>query len=138
MGSWFLWGKVDSHGHGSPHFWRNCWSLAKNEIKTLFNLFIAFLIWQSKTPPMREVWWPLMPTKVSFFAWESVWEKILMSNQLNKWGWSLANWCFLCKKDKECTDYILIHYRMACNLWYLVWLCSLFRGCFLCWLKIYY
>lgn len=35
-------------------------------------------------------------------------------------GWRVPNRCYMCKKDEETSDHILLHYTKACNLWQLV------------------
>ena len=61
-----------------------------------------------------------MPTKVSFFAWEAYWGKVLTFDQLKKRGRSLANRCFLCGMEEESIDHILIQCSKARGLWELL------------------
>ena len=41
--------------------------------------------------PSCVVWNAWVPPKVSFFAWEATWGKVLTLDQLKRRGWSLAN-----------------------------------------------
>lgn len=58
--------------------------------------------------------------RVSFFAWEATWARILTLDYLKVRGWRIPNRCYMCKEDEETSDYILLHYTKACNLWQLV------------------
>ena len=61
-----------------------------------------------------------VPTKVSFFAWEASWGKVLTQDQLKRRGWILANRCFLCCDDEETINHVLIHCPKARVLWNLM------------------
>ena len=37
------------------------------------------------------------PMRVSLFAWEASWNRILTCDQLKRRGWNLPNRCYLCK-----------------------------------------
>ncbi|RVW66281.1 putative ribonuclease H protein [Vitis vinifera] len=41
--------------------------------------------------PNRRIWMDRVPTKVSFFAWEAAWGKILTLDKLQRRGWQLPN-----------------------------------------------
>ena len=58
-----------------------------------------------------------MPTKVSFFAWEASWGKVLTLDRLKQRGRSLANRCFLCGEGEETVNHLLIHCSKAKILW---------------------
>ena len=67
--------------------------IGKFSIKALYTilelgcitLFLTCVIWNS---------WVL--SKVSFFAWEATWSKVLTLDHLKRRGWSLVNRYFLC------------------------------------------
>ena len=52
-----------------------------------------------------------------FFAWDTVWGKILTVDTLMKRGWSMVNRCSLCKESEELADHILIHCGKTRMLW---------------------
>ena len=54
---------------------------------------------------------------MSFFAWEASWGKVLTLDQIKKRGRALANRCFLCGKDEETIDHLLLHCPVARLLW---------------------
>ena len=51
--------------------------------------------------------------KLVFFAWEAVWGKVLILDQLQRRGWSLTNRCFLCLRHEESIDHLLLHCEMT-------------------------
>ena len=57
--------------------------------------------------PHNFIWNSWVPTKVSFFAWEASWDKVLTLDHLKK-GRALANKCFLCGEE-EMVDHLLVH-----------------------------
>ena len=61
-----------------------------------------------------------MPPKVTFFAWEASWGKVLILDQLQKMGHSLANRCFLCLSEVETVDHLLLHCAKTRVLWNLL------------------
>ena len=60
--------------------------------------------------PVVVIWNSWVPPKVNFFAWEATWSKVLTLDLLMRRGWSMENKCFLCHKQKESIDRMLIHY----------------------------
>ena len=67
--------------------------------------------------PHQLIWSNWVPTKMSFFAWEASWGKMLTLDQIKKQGRALANRCFLCGKDEETIDHLLLHCPVARLLW---------------------
>ena len=62
-----------------------------------------------KTAPCKLLWNNLVPPKVSFFAWEVWWEKILTTEHLKKRGFQLTSRCPLSGKAEENLNHLLIH-----------------------------
>ena len=81
--------------------------------------------------PLKIVWNPWIPSKVSFFTWEVCWGKSLTLDQLQKRGWTLANRCALCKAELETIDNILLHCDKARLLWQMGSPFLVFGGLFL-------
>ena len=75
--------------------------------------------------PIKLIWNNRIPSKISFFAWEVWWDKILTMEQLKKRGRHLSSRCPLCGKDEERLDHLLLHCPKAYNLWALIF--TIFR-----------
>ena len=67
--------------------------------------------------PNRRIWMDKVPTKVSFFAWEASWGKILTLDKLQRRGWQLPNRCFLCGCEEESANHIMLHCTVVKTLW---------------------
>ena len=71
------------------------------------------------------VWNPWVPMRVCFFAWETIWKKILTLDQQKRRGWYLPSRCYLCKSEKKVNklylpslsqgNYVVASY--LCSLW---------------------
>ena len=70
--------------------------------------------------PNRCIWMDKVPTKVSFFAGEASWGKILTLDRLQRRGWQLPNRCFLCGCEEENDNHILLHCIVVKTLWEIV------------------
>ncbi|RVX22446.1 Xylulose kinase [Vitis vinifera] len=69
--------------------------------------------------PNRRIWMDKVPTKVSFFAWEASWGKILTLDKLQRRGGSFLTGCFLCGCEEENANHILyivqwFHFNKNC------------------------
>ncbi|WJZ90143.1 hypothetical protein VitviT2T_009309 [Vitis vinifera] len=73
-------------------------------VKGAYNMLIGSTICVF---PNRCIWMDKVPTKVSFFAWEATWGKILTLDRLQRRGWQLPNRCFLCGCEEENVNHIL-------------------------------
>ncbi|OVA13907.1 Reverse transcriptase zinc-binding domain [Macleaya cordata] len=73
----------------------------------------------SSSFPVKVVWRPEPPFKVTFFVWAAVLHKIptLDSLQLQRRGFQFPNRCELCRRNSESTDHILVHCDMAYKVW---------------------
>ena len=66
--------------------------------------------------PSGSNWRASVPPKVTFFAREASWGKVLTLDQLQRRGHSLANKCFLCLSEVETVDHLL-HCAKTLVLW---------------------
>ena len=70
--------------------------------------------------PSKVIWNAWVPPKVGIFASEATWNKILTLDNVQKRGWAVAKRCYLCKKEEESTDHLLIHCDLTHDLWHFV------------------
>ena len=57
------------------------------------------------------------PMRVSLFAWEASWNRILTCDQLKRRGWNLPNRCYLCKQEEETNDHLFLVCIKVRMLW---------------------
>ena len=67
--------------------------------------------------PSKIIWNSCVQPKLSFFAWEASWGRVLTLDRLQKRGWVMENRCFLCHKSEETIDHLLIHYEKTREVW---------------------
>ena len=65
----------------------------------------------------KNIWMASVLSKVSFFAWEAAWGKVLTLDKLQRRGWHLPNRCFLCGCVEETIHHILLHCLAVRPLW---------------------
>ncbi|RVW38066.1 putative ribonuclease H protein [Vitis vinifera] len=106
---------------------RMMWKVTSNESFSVKSLYNDLSSRRAGLFPHGLIWNPSVPSKVSFFAWEAAWGKVLTMDQLKKRGWAVANRCFMCCEEEESIDHILIHCSKARALWDLLF--ALFGVC---------
>jgi hypothetical protein len=67
--------------------------------------------------PWKSVWRTQAPSRAAFFAWSAVLGKILTTENLRKRKIIIVDRCYLCKRDGETVDHLLLHCDMASTLW---------------------
>ena len=72
------------------------------------------------------IWRSWAPVRVSFFAREASWNRVLTTDQLKRRGWNMPNRCFLCKEEEETNDLLFLFCNKASMLWNLIF--SLFSA----------
>jgi hypothetical protein len=75
-------------------------------------LFNEFLLIKKKN-----IWRFKSPTRVAFFVWSAALGKILTHDNLRKMNVIVMEWCCLCKKSGESIDHLLLHWKIARDLW---------------------
>ncbi|RVX20110.1 putative ribonuclease H protein [Vitis vinifera] len=106
---------------------RMMWKVTSNGSFSVKSLYNDLSSRRAGLFPHGLIWNPSVPSKVSFFAWEASWGKVLTMDQLKKRGWAVANRCFMCCEEEESIDHILIHCSKARALWDLLF--ALFGVC---------
>ena len=83
--------------------------------------FYSSLSRDIKTPfPARTIWTPWVPIRASFFGWEAAWSRLLTTDRLKRFDWSIPNRCFLCKNQEETIDHLLLFCAKTILLWLLI------------------
>jgi hypothetical protein len=57
-----------------------------------------------------------VPLRVALFAWSAVLKKIPTMDNLRKMHVIVVDWCYMCKRDGESVNHLLLHYVGACAL----------------------
>ena len=71
----------------------------------------------SITFPWKSIWGVKAPHHVSFFVSTAAWGKILTTKPLGRRGFTIMDWCCLCKCDGESVDNLLLHCGEVFRLW---------------------
>lgn len=58
-----------------------------------------------------------MPSRVDFFVWSAALGNILTTDNLRKRRCVVLDWCYLCKKNGEFVDHLLLHCEVTRVLW---------------------
>ena len=70
--------------------------------------------------PSKIIWNSCVQPKISFFAWEASWQRVLTLDRLQKRGWALANRRFLCQTCEESINHLFLHCEKTREMWMLL------------------
>ena len=96
------------------------WMDSKDGVFSVKSLYRALQPVSLASFPSKIIWNSCMQPKLSFFAWEASWGRVLALDRLQKWGWALANRCFLCQTCEESIDHLLLHCEKTREVWMLL------------------
>ena len=82
----------------------------KSYYQSLSTLTQAFDSWKS-------IWKMKAPLRVAFLKWMATVGKILTLDNLRKRNVMVTEWCYMCKHCGESIDHILLHCKVATELW---------------------
>ncbi|RVX14661.1 hypothetical protein CK203_011960 [Vitis vinifera] len=99
---------------------RVSWVKSKDGVFSVKSLYKAMQPASSALFPSKIIWRSCAQPKISFFAWEASWGRVLTLDRLQKRGWVLANRCFLCQKCGESIDHLLLHCERTREVWTLL------------------
>ena len=68
----------------------------------------------------KMIWNAWAPSKIKFFAWLALQDRIWTADRLAKRGWPNCDLCPLCKRVQECGPHLLYKCRYTRRLWSLV------------------
>jgi hypothetical protein len=96
------------------------WTPSSNQKFTVKSYYTLLQSGEHSYFPWRSVWKVKVPPRVAFFLWTAALDRILMVDTLKKRGFTLGNWCCLCKMNEETTNHLLIHCEYTSALWQLI------------------
>ena len=96
------------------------WVESKDGVFSVKSLYTVLRPVSSTYFPSKIIWMSYTQPKISFFAWEASWGRVLTLDCLQKRDWALANRCFLCQKCGESIDHLLLHCERTRKLWTLL------------------
>ena len=99
---------------------RVSWVKSKDGVFSVKSLYKAMQLASLALFPSKIIWRSCAQPKISFFAWEASWGRVLTLDRLQKKGWVLANRCFLCQKCGESIDHLLLHCERTREVWTLL------------------
>jgi hypothetical protein len=63
------------------------------------------------------MWQTQAPSRAAFFSWSAALGKILIVDNLRKRHIIIVDKCFLCKRDGESVNHLLLHCDVASTMW---------------------
>ena len=95
------------------------WMDSKDGVFSVKSLYRALQPVSLTFFPSKIIWNSCVQPKLSFFAWEASWGRVLTLDRLQKRGCALANRCFLCQTSEESIDHLLLHCEKTREVWML-------------------
>jgi hypothetical protein len=80
------------------------------KVKSFFSFLVGF---EGRHFPWKRAWQTQAPSRVAFFAWTAALGKILTVDNLKKRKIIIVDRCYLCKRDGESVDHLLLHCDVA-------------------------
>lgn len=93
------------------------WNLTKHGRFTSKSFYIQMVGPTFRSFPSRGTWILGIPTKISFFIWMAVLDKIITLDHLQRRWWNLANRCVLCLREEESVDHLFVHCALPHRVW---------------------
>uniref|UniRef100_A0A2N9HQK9 Reverse transcriptase zinc-binding domain-containing protein n=1 Tax=Fagus sylvatica TaxID=28930 RepID=A0A2N9HQK9_FAGSY len=70
--------------------------------------------------PWKRVWNSKVPSRVAFFIWTVALGRILTTDNLRRRRILILDWCCMCQSDGESVNHLLLHCRVAQELWNMI------------------
>ena len=102
---------------GEDKIWWVPFSKENFDVRSFYNTLASK---EASHFPWKSIWRSKALSRVVFFTWMAVLEKILTFDNLKKMNLIVINRCYLCKSNGETIDHHLLHCEIACSLWYAI------------------
>lgn len=79
-----------------------------------FNIHSYYYVLRGSTSfifPWKGIWSVKAPRQDYFFVWTAAWGKILTVDNIRRRGYTLVDWCCICRSSREVVDHLLLHCR---------------------------
>jgi hypothetical protein len=93
------------------------WVPSKKGVFKVKSYFSSLAGGEGSRFPWKSVWRTQAPSRAAFFAWPAALGKILTADNLKKRKIVIVDRCYLCKRDGETVDHLLLHCDVASTLW---------------------
>jgi hypothetical protein len=70
--------------------------------------------------PWKRVWNSKVPSRVALFIWTAALGRILTTDNLRRRRILILDWCCMCQSDGESVNHLLLHCRVAQELWNMI------------------
>lgn len=89
----------------------------KFSVKSCYNLLQRQMGHWETDWPWKILWKTKAPVKVACFGWIATKGACLTQDNLQKRGFALSNRCYLCERDQETTNHLLLHCEISRQCW---------------------
>lgn len=83
------------------------WVPKKKGVFDIFSFYNALRGSYSVIFPWKGIWEAKVPRQVSFFVWTAAWGSILTSDNLRRRGFTIVDWCCMCRGSEEFVHHLL-------------------------------
>jgi hypothetical protein len=101
----------------SDHADKLRWVPSKKGVFKVKSYFSSLASGEGNRFSWKSVWKTQAPSRAAFFVWSATLEKILTADNLSKRKIIIVDRCYLCKRDGETMDHLLLHCDVASTLW---------------------
>jgi hypothetical protein len=93
------------------------WNLSKRGLFKVKSYYEVLNKKDDPSFPWKSIWCVKAPARVVFFVWTTALGKISTHDNLRKRNVVVIEWCCMCKKSGESIEHLLLHCKVAHNLW---------------------